>query len=440
MLSLLSESWLQLTSGFSLPQNQSLWTLEWVRTKILEEDFRHRQLRGGDDGSSGYGMQGSRRGRDVASVVLDAVQRRTTTPTTDKEVPVGVAVRNLDVGASRVLVAKSKGVADRRGPRHCRSTRGGQEAGPHPDVLYVPGVQVNLLSARQLNDSGVKLQDSGDQMLLVTVAGDVLGRANYTGRVLCTDLRPFATKPSSKSTKVVALRTIASATKSTSDRCYARLAHVGVDTIKSSAKHKVATGLDIEPSTGTDLPCVLCVDRGALRRRLWHQPVTSLAVDVRPSLSTRMCSRRREGSGRHGELVQKAAAEVPPTGELSMKEMSASGPTRGEQPVEGPTLAKQLVNDEDVDDEGELSGGEDSTNNNVVEVPVEKPELRRSVRSRKSPEQLKFHACLSPAAVTTLLNDTEADDDLPKFNPDVHADPDHRWDIATMSVKEALET
>ncbi|CAI7748501.1 unnamed protein product, partial [Closterium sp. NIES-53] len=31
--------------------------------EILEEDFRRRQLRGGDDGSSGYGMQGSRRGR-----------------------------------------------------------------------------------------------------------------------------------------------------------------------------------------------------------------------------------------------------------------------------------------------------------------------------------------------------------------------------------------
>ncbi|CAI7796680.1 unnamed protein product [Closterium sp. NIES-53] len=50
-------------NGFSLPQNQNLWTLEWVRTKILEEDFRRRQLRGGDDSSSSYGMQGSRRGR-----------------------------------------------------------------------------------------------------------------------------------------------------------------------------------------------------------------------------------------------------------------------------------------------------------------------------------------------------------------------------------------
>ncbi|CAI7784277.1 unnamed protein product [Closterium sp. NIES-53] len=63
MLSLLPESWLQFTSGLSLPQNQSLWTLEWVRTKILEEDFRRRQLRDGDDGSSGYGMQGNQRGR-----------------------------------------------------------------------------------------------------------------------------------------------------------------------------------------------------------------------------------------------------------------------------------------------------------------------------------------------------------------------------------------
>ncbi|CAI7841539.1 unnamed protein product [Closterium sp. NIES-53] len=63
MLSLLPESWLQFTSGLSLPQNQSLWTLEWVRTKILEEDFRRCQLRGGDDGSSGYEMQGSKRGR-----------------------------------------------------------------------------------------------------------------------------------------------------------------------------------------------------------------------------------------------------------------------------------------------------------------------------------------------------------------------------------------
>ncbi|GJP30446.1 hypothetical protein CLOM_g1713 [Closterium sp. NIES-68] len=63
MLSLLPESWLQFISGLSLPQNQSQWTLEWIRTKILEEDFRRYTLRGGDDSTSGYAMQGTWRDR-----------------------------------------------------------------------------------------------------------------------------------------------------------------------------------------------------------------------------------------------------------------------------------------------------------------------------------------------------------------------------------------
>ncbi|CAI7775958.1 unnamed protein product [Closterium sp. NIES-53] len=96
-----------------------------------------------------------------------------------------------------------------------------------PDVLYVPGVQANLLSAGQLKASGVQLKGDGDEMLLVAATGKVLGRAHYTGRVLCTDLRPCPMQP--------------------------------VATIKSSAKHDVATGLDITPSTGTDPPCISCV-------------------------------------------------------------------------------------------------------------------------------------------------------------------------------------
>ncbi|CAI7803216.1 unnamed protein product [Closterium sp. NIES-53] len=126
-----------------------------------------------------------------------------------------------------------------------------------PDVLYVPGIQANLLSAGQLKESGVHLQGDGDEMLLVAATGDVLGRARYNGRVLCTDLRPCSTR--SSPAKVVALRTIVSATKSTPDRLHARLAHVSVDTINSAAKHAVATGLNITPSTGADPPCVSCV-------------------------------------------------------------------------------------------------------------------------------------------------------------------------------------
>ncbi|CAI7867502.1 unnamed protein product [Closterium sp. NIES-54] len=128
-----------------------------------------------------------------------------------------------------------------------------------PDVLYVLGVHENLLSAGQLKDIGVKLRDVGDEMLLVSVAGDVLGRAKYTGWVLYTDLRPCSQNSMSTPAEVVALRTIASATKSTPDMLHARLVHVGVDTIKSSAKHEVAVGLDIKQTTVANLPCASCI-------------------------------------------------------------------------------------------------------------------------------------------------------------------------------------
>ncbi|CAI7812422.1 unnamed protein product [Closterium sp. NIES-53] len=120
-------------------------------------------------------------------------------------------------------------------------------------------MHTNLLSASQLKESGVKLQDEGDGMLVVSTIGDVLGRATYTGWVLCTKLRLCTTTSTSTTTETVALRTIATATKSTPARWHVRLAHIGVDTITSSAKHEVATVLDIKSSPGTDSPCVSCV-------------------------------------------------------------------------------------------------------------------------------------------------------------------------------------
>ncbi|CAI5991678.1 unnamed protein product [Closterium sp. NIES-64] len=128
-----------------------------------------------------------------------------------------------------------------------------------PDVLYVPGVRANLLSASQLKEHGVKLLEDGDGMLLVSAAEEVLGRATYSGRVLCTDLRPCTTTSASTTTEVVALRAIVLKTKSTPDRMHARLAHVGMDTIRSSAKNEVAFGLDLKSATDADSPCVSCV-------------------------------------------------------------------------------------------------------------------------------------------------------------------------------------
>ncbi|CAI7777062.1 unnamed protein product [Closterium sp. NIES-53] len=91
-----------------------------------------------------------------------------------------------------------------------------------PDGFYVPGVRENLLSAGQLKETGVKLQEDGDGMLLVSAAGEVLGRATYTRRVLCTDLQTCAAN-------------------------------------QISAKHEVATGLDLKLASDADSPCVSCV-------------------------------------------------------------------------------------------------------------------------------------------------------------------------------------
>ncbi|CAI7776500.1 unnamed protein product [Closterium sp. NIES-53] len=136
-----------------------------------------------------------------------------------------------------------------------------------------------------------------------------------------------------------------------------------------------------------------------------------------------------------GERVeQEAAAGVQTTGELS----KSAG---GEQLVKG---SKQLVNDLAIDEEGELSSGEESTDSDVVEVPITKRELRRTGRARRPPERLSFHTCLPPAAFTTvydevnddlLYDDAEEDEELPELDPDVHADPEHRWDIARMTLE-----
>ncbi|CAI7785960.1 unnamed protein product, partial [Closterium sp. NIES-54] len=601
-----------------------------------------------------------------------------------------------------------------------------------PDVLYVLGVQANLLSAGQLKESGVQLKSDGDEMLLVAATRKVLGRARYTGRVLCTDLRPCPIQ--SHLTEVVALRTIVPATKSTPDRLHARLAHVSVDTIKSSAKHDVATGLDITPSTGTDPPYISCVggklalhtfpatgsnaaealavvhidlcgpfrvaakdgslyflllkdrhtrfvwvmpiarksdvprefkkwlvlverqtkksvlmlrsDRGgeflgkeftefvdgkgivhdltcpytpqqngmferemrtsvesvrtmllhmgvqhhwwhlALRQAVWVRnclersttpPGTTpyqLLTGKKPDLSLAwvwgcMVQFMVPEQQRGGKLVPKArwglhlgvsmeskgweildltnnkvvtlvevifyetlsleawkakfetasgrtqphpptdtstatipllvevdepadedVVEVLPpslvlappflvahrptstpvstTGDEGSLEASAvvpasgiAGGRQGAKPVDqdgNPSTTGEQQTGEPVEQEasagvhstGELSklaGGEESTDSDVVEVPITKPELRRTGRARRTPERLSFYACPPPAAFTAvydevgddlLYDDAEEDDELPELDPDMHADPEHRWEITTMTVKEAL--
>ncbi|CAI7907220.1 unnamed protein product [Closterium sp. NIES-53] len=132
------------------------------------------------------------------------------------------------------------------------------------------------------------------------------------------------------------------------------------------------------------------------------------------------------------------------TGEQQTGEPAEQDASAGVQSIE--ELSK-LTEDLAVNEEGELSAGEESTDSDVVEVPITKPELRRTSQARRPPERLSFHACLPPAAFNAVYDEVDddplydggkEDEDLPELDPNMHADPEHRWDIATMMVKEAL--
>ncbi|CAI7903208.1 unnamed protein product [Closterium sp. NIES-54] len=126
-----------------------------------------------------------------------------------------------------------------------------------PDVLYVPGVQASLLSAGQLRDSGMQLLDAGDVTLLRAPDGSLLGRAEFKGRVLCTNFQPCSTQQQEDET--VALRTLATGVRSKGDLWHARMAHVGIDAIERTAAHGSVKGLDLEKGGKSGIPCVSCV-------------------------------------------------------------------------------------------------------------------------------------------------------------------------------------
>ncbi|CAI7729009.1 unnamed protein product [Closterium sp. NIES-53] len=148
-----------------------------------------------------------------------------------------------------------------------------------------------------------------------------------------------------------------------------------------------------------------------------------------------------ESTPTKAKLAREASAGKPPTGEQQKvkrtgerlaTEKSVGEPTTGEKSAVTPTLVQQDdEGSESGDDEGELSDDEKSTNSDVLEV---QPGPWRSGRRRGPPERLTYHVCLPLATFTTVYDD----DDLPELDPDMHADPEHRWDITTMTVKEAL--
>ncbi|CAI7880044.1 unnamed protein product [Closterium sp. NIES-54] len=138
---------------------------------------------------------------------------------------------------------------------------------------------------------------------------------------------------------------------------------------------------------------------------------------------------------------------VEESAEESPEAKSAEEPTTEEKLAGEPIIMDQLDEgaSSDIvevlgDEEGELLVGEQSNYSDVVEVLVEEVKPWRSTHSNrgKPAEKLSYHACLPPTLYSMLLDDAQVDIDLLELDPDMHADPEHRWDIANMTAKEAL--
>ncbi|CAI7925626.1 unnamed protein product [Closterium sp. NIES-53] len=126
-------------------------------------------------------------------------------------------------------------------------------------------------------------------------------------------------------------------------------------------------------------------------------------------------------------------AAMQPTTKQSATEHSAGKSTTGKRSARKPTAVQQ-------DNEGSEAGDAgESTKSDVVEVW---PEPRKSDRVRRPPD------FFVPTAFTTvydvdddddlLYDDAKEDEEFLELDPDMLADPKHRWDISTMTVKEAL--
>ncbi|CAI7916267.1 unnamed protein product [Closterium sp. NIES-53] len=154
------------------------------------------------------------------------------------------------------------------------------------------------------------------------------------------------------------------------------------------------------------------------------------AEEVQPTV---VKSAKGEGT-RHQLSGEQAAAK--PTKKQSATRQSVQEPTTKEKSAGKPDEVQQ-------DDEGSGAGddggdAEESTDSDVVEV---QRGPRQSGQIWKPPE---FYV---PAAFTTAYDEVDddlqydeadKDEDFSELDPDMHADPEHRWDISTMTVKEAL--
>ncbi|CAI7740439.1 unnamed protein product [Closterium sp. NIES-54] len=163
-------------------------------------------------------------------------------------------------------------------------------------------------------------------------------------------------------------------------------------------------------------------------------PDKSISEEVQPTVV-----KSAKGAGTRQQLTGEQVAAKPTT-KLTKKHFAtrqtAEEPTTGEKSAGKPPEVQ--LDDESSEANEDGGDAEESTDNDVVDV---QRGPRQSGLIWRPPE---FYI---PAAFTTAYNevdddlqydDAEEDEDFPELDPDMHADPEHRRHISTMTVKEAL--
>ncbi|CAI7915036.1 unnamed protein product, partial [Closterium sp. NIES-53] len=191
----------------------------------------------------------------------------------------------------------------------------------------------------------------------------------------------------------------------------------------------LATGLDITPSTGADPPCVSCIG-GKLARHTFPDKGSdadeALAVAKKSVLMLR--------SDRGGDFLGKEFTDfVDAKGIVHDLTCPYTPQQNGMAEREMRTAVESV----------RIMLGRQRRRGRLrtTKKHITKPQLRCTGRARRPPERLSFHACLpvyDEVDDDLLYDDAGEDEELPELDSDVHADPEHRWDIATMKVKEAM--
>ncbi|CAI7883382.1 unnamed protein product [Closterium sp. NIES-53] len=210
------------------------------------------------------------------------------------------------------------------------------------------------------------------------------------------------------------------------------------------ADNRVPAAEDVEdvpspfPSPAPSAPPLVADQRGLTPVSASGDEGRSGALPVAPTKS--IAGGRRDeqqvNMGVKSMLIgEEQAEEVQPTLEKPAKKALAGQQPTGEQGAVKPTTkhsaARQSVEEPTT---GEKSTGKPAE----VQQDDEGSEAGYDGGDAEESTDTAFTTAYDEVDVDLQYNDAEEDEDFLKLDPDMHADPEHRWDISTMTVKGAM--